>query len=408
MAESMKEAVLTDRSTRWRVRVTDYLALEHNVTIASAAIFLIGFGEEIWKKFLPKYLEALGATTPIIGLFGTAQDFFDACYQYPGGFVADRFGRRRAFLLFITLASFGYLVYLFSTSWPFLFVGLALAMAWQSMASPAIFAVIGDSLPRERRAMGFTLQSILKRVPIVIAPILGGALIASTGLVNGIHIGLLITLALAALTIVLVLNLRTPDQAPHSINMRGVWRSFHGVLKRLLISDIIIRTCEGMTGVLAIIYVTNVHGISVVAYGTLIAIQMITSILVYIPAGRIADRIGRKPFVILTFLSFAVFPLAIIFASSFAWLIVAYVIGGLREIGEPSRKAMIVDLAHDNIRARSVGLYYLVRSLSITPAAAIGGLLWNIAPQVPFVTAGLIGLVGTLVFMMTVEERYAS
>ena len=69
---------------------------------------------------------------------------------------------------------------------------------------------------------------------------------------------------------------------------------------------------------------------------------------------------------------------------------------------------MIVDLAHDNIRARSVGLYYLIRSLSITPAAAIGGLLWRVAPQVPFVTAGFIGLLGTLVFIMTVEERYAS
>jgi MFS family permease len=135
---------------------------------------------------------------------------------------------------------------------------------------------------------------------------------------------------------------------------------------------------------------------------------MITSIAVYIPAGRIADRIGRKPFVILTFLSFALFPFAIIFASNFVWLIVAYVIGGLREIGEPSRKAMIVDLAHENIRARSVGLYYLVRSLSITPAAAIGGLLWKIAPEVPFVTAGCIGLVGTVVFTMTVEERFAS
>ena len=56
----------------WRGRAADYLALEHNVTIASAAVFLIGFGEELWKKFLPKYLKALGATTPIIGLFGTA------------------------------------------------------------------------------------------------------------------------------------------------------------------------------------------------------------------------------------------------------------------------------------------------------------------------------------------------
>jgi MFS family permease len=133
------------------------------------------------NKFLPKHLEALGATTPIIGLFGTAEDFFDACYQYPGGFVADRFGRRRAFLFFIILASLGYLVYLFSTSWPFLFLSLKLVMSWQSIASPAIFAVIGDSLPRERRAMGFTLQSILKRVPIMIAPIVGGFLIASLG-----------------------------------------------------------------------------------------------------------------------------------------------------------------------------------------------------------------------------------
>ena len=404
----MKEVVLTDRDSAWRTRVTDYLALEHNVTIASAAVFLLGFGEELWKKFLPKYLEVLGATTPIIGLFGTAEVFFDACYQYPGGYAADRFGRRRAFLIFITLASLGYLVYLLSTSWPLMFVGLALVMAWQSMASPAIFAVIGDCLPRERRAMGFTLQSILKRVPIVIAPIIGGALIASMGLVNGLHIGLLITLALAALTTVLVLRLRTPDQALHSVNIRGVWQSFHVVLKRLLISDIIIRTCEGMTGVLAILYVTNVHRVSVAAYGTLIGIQMITSILVYMPAGKIADRIGRKPFVILTFVSFALFPAAIVLASNFAWLIVAYVIGGLREIGEPSRKAMIVDLAHDNIRAKTVGLYYLVRSLSITPAAAIGGLLWMIAPEVPFFTAGVIGLVGTLVFIMTVEERYAS
>src|SRR5215213_9382301 len=404
----MNETATIEQTSSWRGQLVDYLSLERNVSIASAAVFILGLGEELWKKFLPKYLEALGATTAVIGLFGTAQDFFDAVYQYPGGWMADRFGRRMAFLIFVALASAGYVVYLLSPSWPFVFLGLALVMAWQSMASPAIFAVIGDFLPRERRAMGFTLQSILKRVPIVIAPIVGGTLIASMGVINGVHVGLLITLAFAVVTLVLVVKIRAPARRPHSINMPGVWRSFHVVLKRLLISDIIIRTCEGMTGVLAILYVTNVHGVSVAAYATLIAVQMITSILVYIPAGRIADRVGRKPFVILTFLSFALFPVAIILASNFAWLIVAYVIGGLREIGEPSRKAMIVDLAQDNIRARSVGLYYLVRSLSITPAAVIGGLLWKVAPQVPFVIAGLIGLVGTLVFIMTVEERYAS
>src|SRR5581483_3046116 len=395
-------------SANFGARVADYLSLERNVSLASAAIFILGLGEELWKKFLPKYLEALGASAPIIGLFGTAEDFFDAIYQYPGGWLADRVGRRRAFLTLVTVAAAGYVVYLFSPSWPFLFLGLALVMAWQSMASPAIFAVIGDSLPRERRAMGFTLQSILKRVPVVIAPIAGGVLIARLGIAKGIHVALLITLIFAVATLLLVRKITLTARASESINIRGVWQTFHRVLKRLLVSDVIIRTCEGMTGVLTILYVTNVLHYNVAIYGSLVAIQMVTSIIVYIPAGKIADRIGRKPFVIATFLSFALFPLATIFASSFPLLVVAFVIGGLREIGEPSRKAMIVDFAREGLRARSVGLYYLVRSLSITPAAAVGGLLWKVAPEVPFVIAGVIGLIGTVVFALTVEERYAS
>jgi MFS family permease len=390
-----------------RERLTEFLSLERNVSIASAAVFLLGLGEELWKKFLPKYLESLGATTLIVGVFGTAEDFFDAIYQYPGGWLADRLGRRRAFLTFVAIASAGYLVYLVSPSWPFLFLGLALAMAWQSMASPAIFSVIGDALPRERRAMGFTLQSILKRLPIVIAPLVGGALIASLGIIKGIHTGLIITLALALLTMLLLSKMNIAIQASRATGIVGVWRSFHSALKRLLVSDVIIRTCEGMTGVITILYVTNVQRFSVARYGTLVAIQMSTSIIVYIPAGKIADQVGRKPFVIVTFLSFALFPLAVIAGSSFATLVLAFIVGGLREIGEPARKAMIVDFAQENVRARSIGLYYLVRSLSITPAAAIGGMLWRITPEVPFLVAGIIGLIGTLVFAVTVEEKYA-
>ena len=404
----MDPAGATTEPPRFRARVSDYLGLERNVSLASAAIFILGLGEELWKRFLPKYLEALGAGTPVIGLFGTAHDFFDAIYQYPGGWLADRVGRRRTFITLITAASAGYLVYLFSPSWPFLFVGLALVMMWHSMGSPAIFAVIGDSLPRERRAMGFTVQSILKRVPIVIAPLAGGLLIARLGIIKGIHASLVITLLLAVVTLLLVRKITLTARASETTSIRGVWQSFHKVLKRLLVSDVIIRTCEGMTGVLTILYVANVLHYNLAIYGTLVAIQMVTSIVVYIPAGKIADRIGRKPFVIATFVSFALFPLAVIFASTFALLVVAFVIGGLREIGEPSRKAMIVDFAQEGVRARSVGLYYLVRSLSITPAAAIGGLLWKIAPEIPFLVAGVIGMIGTVVFALTVDERSAS
>src|SRR5688572_7734576 len=181
-------------------RVGEFLAVERNVLAASGAMFLMALGEELWKRFLPKYLEALGAPVVAIGLFGTARDFLDGVYQYPGGWVGDRYGRRSALLLFVGLAADGYAVYLAAPSWPFVFLGLVLAMAWTSMASPTLFAVIGDALPRGRRAMGFTMQSILRRVPILIAPALGGIAIANYGQRGGVRLGLCVSLVLAGVT----------------------------------------------------------------------------------------------------------------------------------------------------------------------------------------------------------------
>jgi MFS family permease len=395
----------TDKTAGRVAWLRDFLSLERNVTIASGAVFLLGFGEELWKKFLPKYLEALGASIPMISLFGTAEDFFDAVYQYPGGWIADRFGRRRALFFFLGLACAGYFVSLFGPSWPFAFLGLALVMGWQSMASPAIFAVIGDSLPKEKRAMGFTIQSILKRVPVMIAPVVGGVIIASRGIVSGVHLGLIITFALAALT-ALIIRFINIAHLPHpEANIFGVWDSLQAGLKRLLISDIFIRTSEGMADVLIILYITNVLHVSFARFGTLVAVSTITTLLIYLPAAKAADRIGRRPFIIATFCAFALYPLAIVAAHNFAGLVIAFIIGGLREIGEPARKAMIVDFAEPQLRARTVGLYYLLRSLTITPAAAIGGLLWKVSPQTPFVIAGTFGVAGGFIFIATVREQ---
>lgn len=402
----MKDSHQSRNAASRVARLRDFLSLERNVTAASGAVFLLGFGEELWKKFLPKYLEALGASVPIIGLFGTAEDFLDAIYQYPGGWIADRFGRRNAFFLFLGLACIGYLVYLFGPSWPFVFVGLAFAMAWQSMASPAIFAIIGDALPPEKRAMGFSIQSILKRVPIVIAPLVGGVIITSHGIMTGVRVGLIVTLVIALMTAVLICLININREVHASINIFGVWKSLRSNLKRLLVSDIFIRTCEGMADVLVILYVTNVLHMSMARFGTLLAILFATTLLIYVPAAKAADRVGRRPFIIATFCAFALYPLAVISAHDFPGLVIAFIIGGLREIGEPARKAMIVDFAQPKLRARSVGLYYLLRSMAITPAAAIGGLLWKYSPQTPFLIAGIFGIAGTFIFIATVRERH--
>jgi hypothetical protein len=87
--------------------------------------------------------------------------------------------------------------------------------------------------------------------------------------------------------------------------------------------------------------------------------------------------------------------------------VLAFIVGGLREIGEPARKALILEFVRPDVRARGVGLYYLIRCVAIAPAATIGGLLWRTAPELPFVLAGGIGLMGTALFTLTVDERYA-
>jgi MFS family permease len=390
-------------------RIAAYFGLEPNLVATSAAMFLLGCGENLWRRFLPKYLESLGAPITAIGLFGSVEDVLDGAYQYPGGWIADRYGRRRALLLFITVAAAGYAVYAVLPAWPLAFVALALVMAWSSMASPTLFAVVGDALPREKRTMGFTVQAVLRRVPIIIAPVLGGLAVAAYGVRAGVRLGLAVSVAMAAATLAVASRIRipvVPDAAP--VTARHVWSAFPLPLRWLLASDVFIRTCEGMVGVFIVLYAVDVVGVSAPRFGALVAVQALTSILVYLPAARIAERTGKKPFVVATFVAFALFPLTVVWATSFAWLVLAFVVGGLREVGEPARKALIVDLAAPALRARVVGLYYLARSLAIAPAAFVGGLLWRVSPAVPFFIAAAVGAVGVVVFLLTVDEAHAA
>ena len=235
-----------------------------------------------------------------------------------------------------------------------------------------------------------------------------GLAIATYGLRSGVHLGLAATVLLAVVTLGVVSHVNIPvTRDPVPMDIVAVWRSLPSPLRWLLTSDIFIRTCEGLVDVFLVLYAINVIGISAPAYGVLIAVQMTTAILSYFPAAKLTDRFGRKPFVIATFVAFSLFPIAVVLAGSFSALVLAFIVGGLRELGEPARKALIVDLSEPAVRARSIGLYYLIRSLAIAPAAFIGGLLWQLSPALPFWLAGAIGLVGVLVFAATVEERYA-
>jgi MFS family permease len=125
---------------------------------------------------------------------------------------------------------------------------------------------------------------------------------------------------------------------------------------------------------------------------------MATAVVVYIPVAYLADRSTKKPFVLITFVFFTLFPLVLLFSRSFEWLIAAFILRGLKEFGEPTRKSLIMDLAPDSCKAGMFGLYYLIRDIFVSFAALGGAFLWQISPVANLVTAFVFGVIGTLGF----------
>jgi MFS family permease len=381
-----------------------------NILVLLAAIFLIAGGEQLWSAFVPKYLQALGASVVAVSAYGVGKDLLDAIYQYPGGVMTARFGARTSLVLFNALALAGYVVVAAARSWWVVIAALPLVMAWQSFSLPATFSIVGDSLPRAERSTAFAWQSIIRRVPIAVAPVAGGALLSAYGVIAGVRIAIFIGIALALTAAVIQWFAYHADASKPlalSESLAGIGE-LHPLLKRLLAADILVRFGQGIAEIFVVLYATNVLGAPASAFGWLVGLAMLTSIAVYLPAARRADAGGREPWVTATYLFFAAFPLSLCFTRSAMLLPIAFALMGLREIGEPPRKALIVDLARSGRKAVDVGAYYFVRGLAVFPASFVGALLWRVEPRLTFAAAAAVALGGAIAFYVFVQRAPAA
>jgi hypothetical protein len=112
--------------------------------------------------------------------------------------------------------------------------------------------------------------------------------------------------------------------------------------------------------------------------------------------------------VLATFVFFTLFPASLLIAHSFTWLAVAFCIRGLKEFGEPARKALIIAQAPAELRARTYGAYYLIRDCTVTTGSFVGAWLWHLGPQWNFAGAAIFGALGTLWFWWFICRRKIS
>ena len=390
-------------------RLADFFGLKRNLVVLLVAIFVIGAGEELWMRFVPKYLQALGASVFVIGLYDALRTLLGAIYAYPGGVLVDAWGHRHAFLVFNLVSILGYALVLFIPHWGAVIAGMFLFLSWTCFSLPATFSLVGATLTANRYSMGVGIQSVIKRLPIMIAPIFGGILIDRFGIIPGVRIALIMSIFLSVATIFVQLQLRKEPKEEIATDERwNIWRSwreFNVPMRRLLLSDVLVRFCERIPYAWVVIFAMDHIGVSGKQVGVLTTIEMLAATLCIIPASHFADKYGREPFVVVTFIMFTLFPITLLISRSFSALVIAFMIRGFKEFGDTSRKALIIGYSESERRGQMIGTYYLVRDLIVSSGAILGAYLWTLGPRVNFLGAAALGIAGTIFYMKTIREQ---
>lgn len=378
--------------------------LQRSVFGLLGMIMLAGMGERVGDRFLPEYLSVLGGGVLAVSIYAMLKNLLGALYSLPGGWLSDLLGTRRALLLFNLIAIAGYAVAALAPNWPLVLAGAALFIAWSAISLPATMELLAAIVPKDRRAMGVSLVSLIRRVPMALGPLLGGFLLTTLGVQTGMRVAFCFAIILTLVGIFLQ-QWMIPADKPRAamddlLHPLTVLRDMSPSMRHLLVSDILIRFCEQIPDAFVVLWCLHfiTSPVHESQFGMLTVIEMSTAVLCYIPVAYLADRGHKKPFVLITFCFFTAFPIVLMHAQSWWPLVIAFIVRGLKEFGEATRKALIMDLAPPDRKAAYFGVYYLLRDVIVSFAALAGGALWAIDPTLNLWTAAAFGTLGTLRF----------
>src|ERR1700730_4504459 len=271
----------------WLAGVADFFGLKRNLVILLLVIFVIGAGEELWMRFIPKYLKELGATVLVIGLYDAIRTLLGAVYAYPGGVVVDRWGHRRAFLIFNIVSIIGYAFVLWFPHWGAVIVGMFLFLSWSCFSLPATFSLVAAALEANRHSMGIGVQSVIKRLPIMVAPFFGGLLIDRFGVGGGVRIALVISIVLSGAALFVQRQIKDEpkeETAKERLNFWQSLREFNSPMRRLLLIDFLFGFCERIPYAWVVICAMDYIGVSAKQVGVLTFVERLAATLCIIPA----------------------------------------------------------------------------------------------------------------------------
>ncbi len=368
--------------------------LKGNIGVLFITWLLLNFGHSVVMRFNGIYFSALGASDLILGFMGALTFGMMALLQIPGGYLADAYGRRKMIVIFTTVMAFSTLIFAVAPSWQWIILGLIISNV-ALLYQPALFSIMMDSLPENRRAEGFAITNI-SMIPAIFGPIIGGFLIYKYGVVPGMRVGYFALFALSLVSAIIRFKLKETmkvkkEHRKKFLESFKVLGKIKSRAKGLLIVNMLLSSAGGMIGYFIVKY--SYTYTSPLIYGIAMGLITIIVVVVGIPVGKKADILGKEKFFTLGIFLAALSVFIFIIPSTIALFTYAILTGSAQAIMQPSNNGLIADYVGIENRGRYTGVFLFLSYIAAMIFSAIGGYVYHIEPAVLFILSGALYLI---------------
>jgi len=369
--------------------------------------------------FESPFFRELGAPPVVIGLMGSVGAMVLGLIRIPGAYIADKFGRRQIIVTMTFFIAFSFLFYIFAPDWRFVLIGMVISNL-SLIYQPALDAILADSVPSEKRGMGYAAVNVIPNIPTIIAPAIAGFLVETYGIVPGMRIVYAVVFfCMLAAACVRLFFLRETLEHPQEIRLGEMfdafknslgaiaeaWREMPRTLRFLTVAFLVSAFEEPMFRMFTALYVFDVIGIGGMEWGLVNTASVAVTLVLGFPLGKVVDKIGRKKSILFAYILFIPSTMLFMSARSFSLLLIVYLLfamGGCLIM--PAYNALLADLIPKEKRGRVMGTIVTLNILATVPASALGGFLYGVAPPYPFILAMILGITVSLLILFTVKD----
>jgi MFS family permease len=378
----------------------DHTVLRGNFLIITLSWIIMFSAQPIPDTYASLFYLNLGADAFLLSIIGFAGSIAVALVQFPGGYLADKHGRRWLVATMTFGLAIGTLFLIFAPSWHFIMIGL-IVQNLCAIYGPALMAMVIDSLPPENRGAGFSFQSVVTTLVLLPGPLIAQYLIVTFDFDLGMRVAY--TLTMVAYFAAASLRLRLKETLTNGDNRKPtflsvlrdypksvresiyVWRkvpksAFNLFLAIITINGLVV-SCQTYFVVYAVLHL----GITMPQWAIIETFRYLSIALPAIVAGLSMDMVGRKRFLILGYLLYL--PGMLLFINAdFNMMLLAFFFFGLGNLLQLNSYTVLMgDLIPRKLRGTVTGciqfFMFLVQALL---QIFVGFLYAFVAPQLPF------------------------